>query len=624
MLKKAKAKTNVKSNGVKITSLNESKITDKKTKDKDKKSIIIAFNILAIFCIVLIGIAIPKKEMQNDTFYTIKLGQYVRQNGIDYRDHWANSDLPYMYPHWLYDVMISFIYDYMGGYFGIYVSTCVFSVILGLVLYLTNHKITKNYVISFLLTILQMYFVKDFVAARAQLVTFILFVLTIYFIEKFLEKPKVRYAVALLIIPIIIANVHSAVFPFYFILYLPYIGEYLVRVLIDAHLLHKIKKCYYKKAIKFYNKKLKKASKDKAKTYQEKLAKLETENKEEDKNFETFKVKQTDRLKKPYKLRINRNDNTKWLILIFAISIFTGLLTPLKDMPYTYTYRIMKGDTTKSISEHLPLTLINDKEALTIFAVCFIVLIFTKIKISLKNCFMFFGLLLLAFMSRRQLSMFYLFGGMCIAQMGSDLITIADKRANDLVLEYFTTIYGELVLLLIIFTLAYSLYKPNIKAEYVNEDTYPVAATEWIKNNLDYKNIKLYNDYNYGSYLMLNDIKVFIDSRCDLYTPEFNGNYDKSERKWKDGKNIFDDYMDVSSIGTYYEDTFKKYEFTHIMIKKNSKVNMLITREKNKNYKEIYSDKNFVIYERLENQDTKDLEEASKALSNQNVDLQVS
>ena len=55
---------------------------------------------------------------------------------------------------------------------------------------------------------------RDYIAARAQLVTFILFILTIYFIEKFLETKQKRYAVGLVIIPIIIANVHVAVWPF--------------------------------------------------------------------------------------------------------------------------------------------------------------------------------------------------------------------------------------------------------------------------------------------------------------------------------------------------------------------------------------------------------------------------
>ena len=58
--------------------------------------------------------------------------------------------------------------------------------------------------------------------------------LTVFFIEKFLETKKKRYAVGLIIIPILLANFHLAVFPFYFILYLPYIGEYIIAVLAET------------------------------------------------------------------------------------------------------------------------------------------------------------------------------------------------------------------------------------------------------------------------------------------------------------------------------------------------------------------------------------------------------
>ena len=79
-----------------------------------------------------------------------------------------------------------------------------------------------------------MYLLKSFIAARAQLVTYILFVLTVLFIEQFLATQKKRYAIGLIIIPIIIANVHLAVWPFYFVLYIPYIVEYLIVLISDS------------------------------------------------------------------------------------------------------------------------------------------------------------------------------------------------------------------------------------------------------------------------------------------------------------------------------------------------------------------------------------------------------
>ena len=192
---------------------------------KEEKVLNIKFIIMAIICICLFTIAIIPKGLQNDTFYTIKLGELILENGIDMQEHFAwHEGLPYTYPHWLYDVIIYLIYS-VSGFNGMYISTIIFTAILGIVLYLTNVKLTKNTVIPFFITILVLYIGKDYFTARAQLITFILFVLTMYCIERFLETKKKRYAIGLLIIPTVIANIHAAVFPFYFVLYLPYIGE---------------------------------------------------------------------------------------------------------------------------------------------------------------------------------------------------------------------------------------------------------------------------------------------------------------------------------------------------------------------------------------------------------------
>ena len=193
------------------------------TKEVDNK-IKIRFNTMAILLIAIFCFAIAPVTLQNDTFYTIKTGEHIVQNGIDMKDPFSFHDLEYTYPHWAYDVGMYLIYS-IGGQVGIYISTIVLAIILGVLMYITNVKLTKNNFTSFLITIGAIYLLKDYIAARAQLVTFILFVLTIYFIEKFLETSKLRYAIGLIIIPILIANLHLATFAFYFILYLPYLAE---------------------------------------------------------------------------------------------------------------------------------------------------------------------------------------------------------------------------------------------------------------------------------------------------------------------------------------------------------------------------------------------------------------
>ena len=598
MKEKGPKETTQKNNNNSIKTVLADKKTNKKKKqmtDKDKKLLNIAFNILAVFCIAIFCIALTPKLLQNDTFYTVKVGQGIREWGIDGQDHYSFNDLPYTYPHWLYDVIISLIFDYLGGWTGIYVSTMILSATLGILLYFTLKKITKNSLVSLIIALGQMYLMRDYVAARAQLVTFILFVLTILFIEKFLESGKKRYAIGLIIIPILIANIHSAVWPFYFVLFLPYIGEYVLRIIIGANVIHNLYKWGLNLRIKKANNILKKASKkDDVTKYQAKLVELTKKQEENNSKFETTLAKREEKRKRPFKLRIEKIDRVKWLILIMFICLFTGLLTPIGDMPYTYTLRIMQGNTTASISEHLPLTLIDSKSILFCLTLTIALLIFTDTKIKLRDFFFLAGLTLLALMSRRQISMLVLFGGMVLAKIITELIEKYDKKGTKEVMNFMTSTIGEILTILFIFALSYFMYVPQQNAPYINSSSYPVEAVEWIKENLDYKNIRMFNEYNYGSYLLLEDIPVFIDSRCDLYTPEFNG--EKGDDGKYHGQDIFSDFMNISSIATYYDTKFNEYDITHVMTKTNTKLNMLLSRDDG--YKQIYKDDNFIIYER--------------------------
>ena len=130
------------------------------------------------------------------------------------------------------------------------------------------------------------------------------------------------------------------------------------------------------------------------------------------------------------------------------------------------------------------------------------------------------------------------------------------------------------------------MYSGKIGDKIVSRTKYPVEAADWMLQNLDVKNIKLFNEYNYGSYLLYKGIPVFIDSRADLYAPEFNGSMQEDGKF--EGRDIFTDFMEISGLNEYYEDTFEKYKITHVITYKNSKMNMIITKTNDKKYKELY------------------------------------
>ena len=236
------------------------------------------------------------------------------------------------------------------------------------------------------------------------------------------------------------------------------------------------------------------------------------------------------------------------------------------------------------------MTLADNTEIICTLIVFLAILIFTKTKIRLSDLFMISGLCYLMLMTRRQQSIFVLIGSVILTRLiinmikcykEEELIEIEKVTKNTLV---------AITLSILMILVSYIEIKPKLDDTYVDEQSYPVAACDYILENIDLENSKFYNEYNYGSYMLFRGIPVFIDSRADLYAPEFSGNEDED---------IFTDFINTSSISKFYEDTFKKYGITHIICYKKSKMNMIMTKTHDSKYKQLYSDDYFVVYERL-------------------------
>lgn len=483
---------------------------------------------LAIFSIVLLCVSLTIKELQNDTFYMIKLGEFIKYKGIDLLDHWSwHNALPYSYPHWLYDLFIFNIYNKFN-FLGIYISSIIIFIVMILIIYLIQLKVNKNWFLSYFISIISIICLYGFVTARSQSITIILFFLEVYFLEKLSINGDKKNIFILVFLSFLIANLHATVWMFYFILYLPKLCE---------HIVFKLKK------------------------------------------HRLFKSKIFDS-----KIIINESPFFKELLLSLILSFFVGLFTPSK-ICYSYIFKVMLGDSQTFIEEHAPIVIIQHPCFLTFILILVFLLIFTKQKIKLNEFFMLSGLILMCLISVRHLSFFYTIGlfylsRMCIRYLNSRNDKTLDIMGSLLVGN--NLIYCLCIIIIVIFS--YNQFQKNYKLDYINEIDYPVKASNFIKENLDINNIRLYNGYNIGSYLMYQDIPVFIDSRCDLYLSEFNGlDY-----------NIFDDEMNILFD---YQRVFKFYKITHILISKNELLYQILNNRDE--YLIIYEDKNFILFERV-------------------------
>ena len=100
---------------------------------------------------------------------------------------------------------------FLGGLTGVYISTIILFIILILSIYFVNNKLNKNTFIAFLVSLICVVGLTNFVAARAQLLTYILFVWEFYLINKFLETGKKKYGIFILLISDIFLKISGIV-----------------------------------------------------------------------------------------------------------------------------------------------------------------------------------------------------------------------------------------------------------------------------------------------------------------------------------------------------------------------------------------------------------------------------
>ncbi len=493
-----------------------------------KLTIIMSLLIIFIFALILIP-----KFFQNDLFFDLKTADSILKYGIDFKDHFSFiPNLTYIYHHYLYDLMIYPIYN-IFGYNGIFVLFLIIFSLFGVCVFYVNNKITDNKIVSVIVSIMTLLGCSYAFQSRVQSITYILFFLEVYFINKLYDTGKKKYSIYILIISILIANMHMPLWIFSVVLFLPFIFEFLVKHIVD----------------KF------------------KLGKFLTD-----------------------KIVIKYPKNKKIILVTFVLLLLSGLVTPLKLYPYTFFTKSLFNNTYSFIGEMQKTVLIDNIYGLYLILLLIIIMCIKDTKIKLRDLTLAIGLFLFMLIAVRNivyLNIFYLtiivkivYESFKVPKLKFNLFKNIDKN----IIYRFACIWLVWICAWLVCAYGYLLYKVDFKNnDYGINDGYPVSSVNYIKKNLDYKNIKIYNEFNYGSYLEFNDIPVFVDSRAEVYIKEFNGGYD-----------IINDFLDADNISRY-KDVFNKYEFDYALVYKGSNLYEFLNEDSD--FKLIFEEDDYSLFE---------------------------
>ena len=484
------------------------------------KKLYIVFSMLLIVIILMT----VTKEMQNDTFFTIATGEHILQEGYDNVDHLTwHEDLGFYKLRWAFDVAIAFIYNTFG-FAGIYAFVVIIASLTVLSLFNILLKQKNNIVLSFIATVISMLLMTSnwSFTARGQIISYLLLLLEIYFIEKMISTKQKRYYIIFLVISALIVNFHASVWYMTIILVLPYLAE---------AIMHKIMK---------------------------------------NKNLEKSKI-------------ILEPISIKMLIIAILCLVLGSFISPIGTYTYTYMFKVIGGISSTFISELQQTDIISSIGMILGLIVIDILMLATKSKMKLSDILLFFGLYFMAILARRNQAFLYLIGTIPVVRLITNFFETYDTEN---ILEKLNNFFSKnwvlgCTTIVIVIGLSSNMVT-RIREKYVNERKYPVEAVNFIKENLDYKNLRIYNSFNYGSYLELSGIPAFVDSRSEIFTEEFNN------------VTILKDWLETSRGNVNYNDTFAKYEIDYAIVEDKEIINTYISADEN--YEKVFDDETFSIY----------------------------
>ena len=274
--------------------------------------------------------------------------------------------------------------------------------------------------------------------------------------------------------------------------------------------------------------------------------------------------------------------NYENLFKLGIINFFEGLISPCGIMPYKLPFLIILGKSIISIKElqvgsfYMMLS--------SIISLGMITVIITEDE-KMHNYLFVFMLDVLSLLIKRAFLYFATIQIIVLAIIFSNYI-------NNNKGSFFYKLYRKnLIIYLnmaIYIVIAIIVFNFNYNKDYIDETRYPVKATQFLLENVNLNEKKLFNGFNSGSYLEFNDIKTFMDGRSEIFESNYNNT------------TILKDYIDACiTIKVNYKNFIKKYKFDILLIDKSFKIYEEIKNDEKSNLITIYEDEQFIIYENI-------------------------
>lgn len=160
--------------------------------------------------------------IDNDTYWIIKTGEYITNNGIPVKDFLTmHTNMDLVCQQWLSSVIFYKLYD-VFGFTGLIVLKDIMFIVVGILMYKLSYMISKNRFACSIAVLLFSYVAVSYFVTRPQIFTYSIVLIEIICLESYVKNGKIISLLPLPILSILEVNLHASMWTMLFILMLPY------------------------------------------------------------------------------------------------------------------------------------------------------------------------------------------------------------------------------------------------------------------------------------------------------------------------------------------------------------------------------------------------------------------
>lgn len=401
--------------------------------------------------------------IDNDFWFTINQGRYILNNGFTYIEPFTvHQDFSFSFEKWMTSIIFYVIYNRAGEQ-GIFKMLFIAGAIIELLIYLNVSYISNNKNLNIIITSLNSIILfKFFLVTRPHIFSLILLLLEFWLMEHYVRTQKYIYLVPLPCISMLYMQLHSTMWPVFFIVLMPYI--------FDIPLI--AKKLKFRKA-----------------RYKKTLIVIAT--------IISFLIG-----------FINPNESISVFYLFNSTDVNIGLISELENLTviklFTYCGIILLPHLYYWIKRFIDYK--NNSRYPNDFA-------YKKMLnvLPLRYFYFLIGTLIMAVFALRNMSYYIVFGGIITAYM-LERVEIENKNMVRLVV---------ICALAILLSISALLTPYNSTPEKAAIDEFRL-----IYNKEENQNIRLFTEFNTGAYAEWMGFKAYIDPRAEVFTKKINGKED--------------------------------------------------------------------------------------------------